>query len=185
MGRHGIEGFRLYLRQNAAAENQHGPVIETISIGPKDHIGIGDPNGRGKSTLLKLLAAGLPTDLPRLILLQIIGPTRIHKALEDATALPGIQRKKLMTVYAQLNSDPEDLLACHKLSAGEARKLLLCLGFLKHPLMLILDEPTNHLDLHSQAALANVLASYQGALVIVSHDEDLLDTVSSIRSEAE
>ena len=189
MERHGVEDFRLYLRGNAAtdrgADSQHGPAIETISIGPKDHIGISGPNGRGKSTLLELLVAGLPADLPRLILPQIIGSARIHKALEDAVALPGTQRKKLMTAYAQLNADPEDLLAGHELSAGEGRKLLLCLGFLKHPQLLILDEPTNHLDLRSQAALAEVLTPYRGALVVVSHDEGLLDAVSSIRWEVE
>ena len=90
-----------------------------------------------------------------------------------------------MTAYAQLNAAPEDLLAGHELSAGEGRKLLLCLGFLKHPQLLILDEPTNHLDLRSQAALAEVLTPYQGALVVVSHDEGLLDAVSSIRWEVE
>jgi len=72
MERHGVEDFHLYLRGNAAtdsgADSQHGPALETISIGPKDHIGISGPNGRGKSTLLELLAAHLPTDLPRLIL---------------------------------------------------------------------------------------------------------------------
>ena len=187
MGKHGIEGFCLYLRQNAAsdsrADNRHGPVIETISIGPKDHIGISGPNGRGKSTLLELLVAGLPTDLPRLILPQIISSARIRKALEDAAALPEAQRKKLMTAYAQLNADPEDLLAGHELSAGEGRKLLLCLGCLKHPQLLILDEPTNHLDIRSQSALTEVLAPYQGALVVVSHDESLLDAVCSIRWE--
>ena len=189
MERHGVEDFGLYLRGNAAtdsgADSQHGPALEIISIGPKDHIGISGPNGRGKSTLLELLAARLSTDLPRLILPQIIGSARIHKALDDAAALPGTQKKKLMSAYAQLNADPEDLLAGHELSAGEGRKLLLCLGFLEHPQLLILDEPTNHLDLRSQSALAEVLAPYQGALVIVSHDEGLLDAVSSIRWEVE
>lgn len=51
MRRHGMEGFSLSLRGNAATEsranNQHGPAIETISIGPKDHFGINGPNGRG------------------------------------------------------------------------------------------------------------------------------------------
>ena len=189
MERHGVEDFRLYLRGNTAAEsrteNRYRPALETISIGPRDHISISGPNGRGKSTLLELLVARLPTDLPRLILPQIIGSVRIHKALKDAAALPGAQRKKLMTAYAQLNADPEDLLAGHELSAGEGRKLLLCLGFLKHPQLLILDEPTNHLNLRSQSALAEVLAPYQGALVVVSHDEGLLDAVSSIRWEVE
>ena len=186
---HDVEDFCLYLRGNAATDSgvdsQHGPALETIRIRPKDHIGISGPNGRGKSTLLELLAARLPTDLPRLILPQIIGSARIQRALEDAAALPGTQRKKLMSAYAQLNADPEDLLAGHELSAGEGRKLLLCLGFLKHPQLLILDEPTNHLDLRSQAALAEVLAPYHRALVVVSHDEGLLEAVCSIRWEVE
>ena len=189
MERHGVEDFHLYLRGNAAtdsgADSQHGPALENISIGPKDHIGISGPNGRGKSTLLELLAAHLPTDLRRLILPQIIGSARIHKVLDDAAALPWTQKKKLMSAYAQFNADPGDLLIGRKLSAGESRKLLLCLGFLEHPQLLILDEPTNHLDLRSQSALAEVVAPYQGALVIVSHDKGLLDAVSSIHWEVE
>ena len=62
---------------------------------------------------------------------------------------------------------------------------MLCLGFLKRPQLLILDEPTNHLDLRSQAALAEVLAPYHRALVVVSHDEGLLEAVCSIRWEVE
>ncbi|WP_445343091.1 ATP-binding cassette domain-containing protein [Bifidobacterium sp. ESL0819] len=178
---HGVKDFRLHLAADSQAENRYEPTIETISIGPKDHIGISGPNGRGKSTLLELLIAGLPPDLPCLILPQIIDPALMQKAMEDAAALPETKRKNLMTAYTQLNADPEDLLAGHELSAGEGRKLLLCLGFLKHPQLLILDEPTNHLDLRSQAALTEVLAPYQGALVVVSHDESLLDNVSSIR----
>ena len=90
---HCIQDFRLYLRGNAAADNRYRPALETISIGPKDHIGISGPNGRGKSTLLELLVAGLPTDLPRLILPQIIGSSRIHKALKDVAALRATQQK--------------------------------------------------------------------------------------------
>ena len=80
--------------------------------------------------MLELLVARLP-NLPRLILPQIIGSARIHKTLEDVATLPGTQKKKLMTAYAQLNTDPEDLLAGHELSAGEGHKLLLCLGILE------------------------------------------------------
>lgn len=134
MGGHGIEDFRLCQRRNVSidsrTDDRYGPALKTISIGSKDHIGISGPNGRGKSTLLELLVARLP-DLPRLILPQIIGSARIHKTLEDVATLPGTQKKKLMTAYAQLNADPEDLLAGHELSAGEGRKLLLCLGILE------------------------------------------------------
>ena len=48
---------------------------------------------------------------------------------------------------------------------------------LKPPQLVILDEPTNHLDLHSIAAVEAALASYDGALMVITHDRDFVDAV--------
>jgi ATPase subunit of ABC transporter with duplicated ATPase domains len=66
-------------------------------------------------------------------------------------------------------------------SPGELRKLLLCLGARDHPELIMMDEPTNHLDLHSKQALGKALASFPGAVIVISHDAYFLDLVATIR----
>ncbi len=65
------------------------------------------------------------------------------------------------------------------LSGGEAARLLFCKLMLQKPNVLVLDEPTNHLDLESINALNIALQRYQGTLLLVSHDEDLVDEVAT------
>jgi ATPase subunit of ABC transporter with duplicated ATPase domains len=65
------------------------------------------------------------------------------------------------------------------LSGGEAARLIFCRLMLQKPNILVLDEPTNHLDLESIAALGIALKQYQGTVLFVTHDEDLLDEVAT------
>jgi ATPase subunit of ABC transporter with duplicated ATPase domains len=65
------------------------------------------------------------------------------------------------------------------LSGGEAARLLFCKLMLQKPNMLVLDEPTNHLDLESINALNISLQRYQGTVLLVTHDEDLIDEVAT------
>lgn len=65
------------------------------------------------------------------------------------------------------------------MSPGELRKLMLALGLLARPVVVLMDEPTNHLDLHSVEALERCLASYPGALLLVSHDRRFLEACCS------
>ncbi len=65
------------------------------------------------------------------------------------------------------------------LSGGEAARLLFCKLMLQKPNVLVLDEPTNHLDLESINALNIALQRYQGTILVVTHDEDLIDEVAT------
>jgi len=65
------------------------------------------------------------------------------------------------------------------LSGGEASRLLFCKLMLQKPNVLVLDEPTNHLDLESINALNIALQRYQGTVLLVTHDEDLIDEVAT------
>ena len=67
------------------------------------------------------------------------------------------------------------------LSGGERRRVALCRLLLEAPDLLLLDEPTNHLDVGSIEALERALAAFPGAIILVTHDEQLLHTVSTLR----
>jgi len=65
------------------------------------------------------------------------------------------------------------------LSGGEAARLIFCKLMLQKPNVLVLDEPTNHLDLESINALNIALQRYQGTILLVTHDHDVIDEVAS------
>ncbi len=65
------------------------------------------------------------------------------------------------------------------LSGGEACRLMFCKLMLQKPNVLVLDEPTNHLDLEAVVALNMALQKYEGTLLLVTHDEDLIDEVAT------
>lgn len=155
-----------------------GVRIPVLSVGPNDHIGIIGPNGAGKTTILNALLARLdtqPFDVPRLVIAQNTTSDDAHAALGQLAQLTPTDRGDVLSAMAQLNADPDRILAAtSEPSPGELRKLLLCLGVTRHPHLIIMDEPTNHLDLHSRQALARALAAYRGAVIVVSHDMPFL-----------
>ena len=144
-------------------------------MGPRDHIGIDGANGTGKSTVVRALLTSLDTELPALVINQIPSEDEQTRLLTQLQGLSNAERPRVLSAYAQLNADPDRLMAGEPLSPGQAQKLALCLGLLRKPQLIVLDEPTNHLDLHSKQALARFLHTYLGALVVVSHDRWFLD----------
>ena len=155
-----------------------GVRIPTLSVGANDHIGIIGPNGAGKTTILNALLARLdtqPFDVPRLVIAQNTTSDDAHAAFGQLAQLTPTDRGDVLSAMAQLNADPDRIIAASsEPSPGELRKLLLCLGVTRHPHLIIMDEPTNHLDLHSRQALARALAAYRGAVIVVSHDMPFL-----------
>ena len=90
------------------------------------------------------------------------------------------QLGRILSVVAQLNSDPDRILEGSVVSPGEMRKLMLALGILKSPELVIMDEPTNHLDLGSTEALERLLSAYPGALLLISHDAALANETAVV-----
>jgi ATPase subunit of ABC transporter with duplicated ATPase domains len=93
---------------------------------------------------------------------------------------PQASNEELRGLLGQmLFSGEEGLKPTDALSGGEAARLMFCKLMLQKPNVLVLDEPTNHLDLESINALNISLQKYEGAVLLVTHDEDLLDEVAT------
>lgn len=155
--------------------------LPDLYVGNTDHIAITGPNGAGKSTLLEHLRTYIPDDVAWLDIPQELDEELARVVVERVKSLSSGERGRVLSVVAQLNSDPARILEGCATSPGEMRKLLLALGVLSSPALIVMDEPTNHLDLHSVEALERALAGYPGALLLVSHDERFLGACTSVR----
>ena len=157
-------------------------------------------NGVGKTTLLKALMADAP-DLPPSPADVDAGKIRwghevaigyfpqdstgeIEKGMTAVEWLhrydPDASRQEIHGLLGQmLFSGEEGLKPTEALSGGETARLLLCRIMLQKPNVLVLDEPTNHLDLESINALNVALQRYEGTVLLVTHDQDLLEEVGT------
>ena len=152
-----------------------------LFIGNTDHIGVVGDNGCGKTTLIKKIISSISDDVRMLYIPQ--EPTELQKTetVRKIKGLSNSQRGRVLSIVAQLNSDPDYVLAGESTSPGEMRKLMLALGMLESPELIVVDEPTNYLDLGSTVALERLLSEYPGALLLVSHDLSLVDSATSIK----
>jgi ATPase subunit of ABC transporter with duplicated ATPase domains len=157
-------------------------------------------NGVGKTTLLKALMADAP-DLPASPVDRDAGDVRwghevsIGYFPQDATGLiekgttvvewlhrfdPDAARQDIHGLLGQMLFSGEDgYKPTDALSGGETARLLFCRLMLQKPNVLVLDEPTNHLDLEAINALNIALQKFEGTVLLVTHDEDLLEEVGT------
>ncbi len=166
------------------------PILSRLNlrIDPDDRIALLGRNGNGKTTLARLLAAQLtPIEGEKAASAKMrVGyftQYQVEELHSDETPFDHMQRlmdgEKPAAVRAQLGrfgfAGDKAMTKVGKLSGGERARLALALITRDAPHMLILDEPTNHLDVDSREALIQALTAYQGCVVIVSHDQHMIE----------
>lgn len=156
-----------------------------------DRIGLLGRNGQGKSTFIKTLCGVLKplsgtAVLGKGIRIGYFAQHELDSLREGLSALDHLRlldkeakEKDLRSFLGSFNfSGKQAEVPVRDLSGGEQARLALCLIAYQKPNLLLLDEPTNHLDLDMREALSLALASYSGALILVSHDRHLLEAIA-------
>jgi ATPase subunit of ABC transporter with duplicated ATPase domains len=170
-----------------------GPV--DLDLAPGERLAVTGRNGSGKSTLLALLLGELPLEAGR----RVVGRTTVLGALDQrrlayAGAEPlvtafvertGLLAVDARTLLAKFNVGAEHVgRAAATLSPGERTRAQLAELMARGVNVLVLDEPTNHLDLEAIEELERALGSYDGTVVVVSHDRRFLERVAPTRELA-
>jgi ATP-binding cassette subfamily F protein uup len=166
------------------------PLFEGVTtwVGRGDKTCLVGRNGSGKSTLLKVMAGEILADTGEMF---VQPGARVAYLPQDPTpdadtvgayvagGLPPDERDQTYRVealLAELGVDPDR--PTSGMSGGESRRAAIARALVGEPDALLLDEPTNHLDLPAILWLEDRLKSYNGALVVISHDRRFLDSVS-------
>jgi len=166
----------------------------TIEINRGDKIGVIGNNGRGKSTLLKLLAGALEKDKGRLERGHNVEvgyfPQNHEEIIDKGQKIKSFEwlKSKHSDAYDQdvrgvmgkmLFSGDDAFKQINSLSGGETARLILAGMMLSQDNVLILDEPNNHLDLEAVSALGWGLEDFKGTAVVASHDRSLIDSFAT------
>jgi len=175
----------------------------TASITRGEKIALTGRNGTGKTTLLRSLIRNAgefidtaEKDFPidsgivkwgHEVTVGYFAQDHRDSVVTDLTAIewlwqfdPQASQEELRGLLGQMLFSGEDALKPTKaLSGGEIARMIFCRLMLQKPNLLVLDEPTNHLDLESINALNIALQKYDGTVLLVTHDEDVLDEVAT------
>ncbi|MCP4524120.1 MAG: ABC-F family ATP-binding cassette domain-containing protein [Candidatus Gracilibacteria bacterium] len=182
----------IIMKMNNLEVGYQYPIVvlpEYIEVYKSDKIGIIGANGVGKSTLLKTILGELT---------PLEGTSQINETIKIGSYSQVLEDLDLESdIISELGKDYENeteirtilgglLITGDKveqkistLSGGERAKVALTKMLLVKPHIIIMDEPTNHLDLHSKEVIKKMLEGFNGTTLIVSHDRDLLESVSN------
>ncbi|HWM40316.1 MAG TPA: ABC-F family ATP-binding cassette domain-containing protein [Streptomyces sp.] len=197
------------LRMEIAAAPRSGAVVATLRgaevrrgdfrLGPvdlqidwRDRVAVTGPNGAGKSTLLAALLGRLELDAGAASLGSGVVVGEVDQArrlfhgdeplLDAFRSAAGLEPAEVRTLLAKFNLSARHVLRpASTLSPGERTRAALALLQGRGVNLLVLDEPTNHLDLPAIEQLESALASYEGTLLLVTHDRRMLEAVRTTR----
>lgn len=166
----------------------------TYTFSRFEKIGIVGDNGTGKTTFLNLITGALPPDSgtievgqtirfgyyrqegisfnPRERVIDAVNKIAEEVKFEDGTRIGATQ---MLTRFLFPPSTQYDYI--EKLSGGEKRRLYLCTVLMQNPNFLLLDEPTNDLDILTLNILEEYLRSFEGCVMVVSHDRFFMDKI--------
>lgn len=168
----------------------------SLRVARGDRIGIVGPNGAGKTTLINLLTGALAPDSGKVKLgtaLEMVTLDQRRESLDPETPLGEVLTGG-GSDQVMVGGQPRHVISYMKdflfqpiqrgtpvgaLSGGERGRLMLARALAKPSNLLVLDEPTNDLDLETLDLLQELLADYQGTVLLVSHDRDFIDRVVS------
>ena len=178
---------------DASFSYTNSPMIKkfTLHVQKKDRICIIGPNGKGKTTLLKLLAQklnpqnGSISTHPKTIL-KYYEQTNVNTLIDDRTVEEEImsefidgERQKVRNICGAMMFEGDDALKqIRVLSGGEKSRVLLGKILASPSNLLLLDEPTNHLDMTSCDALLSAIDYFDGAVIMVTHNEMFLNAIA-------
>jgi len=179
----------LVLVDRLAAGYQQTPVVHVrqLQIERGARIGVLGRNGAGKTTLIRTLVGDLPPvsggiTIARGLRVGYFAQQGVDALRDDESALRHLQRlapdqreQTLRDFLGRFGFRGDDATRpVGPMSGGEKARLLFSLLAWQRPQLLVLDEPTNHLDAQTRDSLADALARFDGALLLVSHDRYLL-----------
>lgn len=162
-----------------------------LQITPHTRLGLLGMNGAGKSTLIKSLVGDIPLlagerKASELLNIGYFNQHQMDSLDNQASPLlqlariadPSISEASLRAFLGGFGFSGERMdTICDKFSGGERARLALALIVWQRPNLLLLDEPTNHLDLDMRHALTMALQAFEGAVILVSHERQLLNAV--------
>ncbi|MEW9274852.1 ABC-F family ATP-binding cassette domain-containing protein [Gluconobacter oxydans] len=164
------------------------PLLDGAELGvlPGERICLVGRNGSGKSTLLKIASGDIVADSG----MRFVQPgIKVHYLAQEpdlsryattfdyaSEGLDETETYRARSMLAELGMTGEE--SCQNLSGGEVRRCALARALAAEPDLLLLDEPTNHLDLPSITWLEKELSACRCAMIVISHDRRLLETLS-------
>ena len=189
-------GNTVYEAHHAQIRAGEKELIDDLywNVGPGDRIGIVGVNGAGKTTLMRTLAGEIPPYAGKLVTgvtvkaafltqhLDELNPTwRVLEAVEKVASHIELGNGKSLSasqLCERLGFDKDSQWTpVGDLSGGEKRRLQLTRLLMDSPNVLLLDEPTNDFDIETLTELEDLLDSYGGSLIVISHDRYFLERV--------